>query len=83
MMGHQHLLDAGHELLRGIGRRVHGSQVSSDEIDSCRPSDAMLLCFCTVPACNQVPIGCSCSIIELLLTLERSSITGMTPVTSC
>ncbi|KAK1807264.1 hypothetical protein LTR12_018392 [Friedmanniomyces endolithicus] len=25
-MGHQHLLDAGHELLRGIGRRVHGSQ---------------------------------------------------------
>ncbi|KAK3075512.1 hypothetical protein LTR53_001129 [Teratosphaeriaceae sp. CCFEE 6253] len=27
MMGHQHLLNAGHELVWGIGRHVHGSQV--------------------------------------------------------
>ncbi|TKA64631.1 hypothetical protein B0A55_09312 [Friedmanniomyces simplex] len=30
MMGHQHLLDAGHKLLWGIGRHVHGSQPSPD-----------------------------------------------------
>jgi len=35
MMGHQWLLDAGYELVWGIGRHVHGSQVRGVQIETC------------------------------------------------